>query len=318
MWRIKLLRFFAVFGWGLMIVLWPKTAGNEESHAGSSPGSGSELYHSDLTQSNFGMLGFHLFETLNGRRHWNIHSAFAELKRAENYTLMREVDAEFYASTTGNVVKTRSEHGSSFVETGIVDLEGNVKIRSAQGYEFEMDKVQYRGKEHEFHSDVPVSMKGPNPKRPLMLLSGKGLFARIDHERFILKKDVYGRRKLSTDQWVDVHSDSGEFFTDRQQAIFRGEARSKLPDTIIESEVFEISMRDGKEFLLASGDVRLTHREREGRAEKALIEVGSNVIVLEGKAEVGMGDNQIAGNRVILYTDEDRIEVTGAKGRLKQ
>lgn len=281
-------------------------------------GKENNLYKPALTRANFGMLGFRLYETKEGHRNWKIQSEFAEFHRKENYTHMQWVDAEFYAQKSSNVVHTKSQYGRSLMNQERVELEGNVAIRSKRGYLFTMDSLVYLGSTHKFLSNDRVHMKGPNVKRPSMLLNGVGLIGHIDQEHFLVNKNVTASRRLKTSDWLQIRSNSGEFFTEDQRGIFSGHVESRLPNLMMQSDVFEISMLKDKEFLVAKGNVMLTFKEKSGRSHMASIEVGSNRINLEGDAEVHSKKNVIRGKRIILYTDEDRVEVEEAQGRVVQ
>ncbi len=279
---------------------------------------GEGLYKSSLTRANFGLLGVRFYESVAGRKRWNIRSRFAEMHRKENYAFLEEVNADFFAEKTGNVVVTRSDYGRSLIDKNMVDLEGNVVIRSKRGYRFNMEKLRYHGEDHHFTSEDPVQMKGPDVERPTMILRGTGLWADVDNEHFKLKRNVAAQKKMSTKEWIKINSRMGEFFTEEQHAIFTGKAHAILPTAEIDSDVFEIAITNDRESLTANGNVRLVNRDRIGRAESAFLEVGTGKIVLEGKAQIDSKGNLIEGRRITLYTDDDRIEVEGAEGKVEQ
>lgn len=306
--------------WILTVVLWPTPSNVASIREFGDPrqATGEGLYKASLTGANFGLLGVQVFETNDGKKHWNIRSRFAELHRKENYAFMKEVDADFFAEKTGNVVTTKSDYGRSLIEKNLVELEGNVAIRSKRGYLFTMDKLNYDGNTHGFSTEESVQMKGPDISKPSMFLRGTGLNADIDREHFILKRNVNAQKKLKSSEWLRVQSRSGEFFTDENRAVFIGKVRSVLPNTHIDSDIFEMSMNQERELLTARGNVKLTSRDRIGRADNVELEIGGNKIVLEGKARIESKDNQIAGKRIVMYTDEDRVEVQEAEGKLRQ
>lgn len=306
------------FSWGVLLVLWPE-AGNEVAslHDESKQATGEGLYKSSLTKANFGLLGVRFYQSSEGKKRWNIKSDFAELHRKENYAFMQVVTAEFLAGKTGNVVLTTSRYGRSLLDKQSVELEGDVTVRSKKGYLFTMDKLNYDGKSHEFTSDDVVNMRGPDIQRPKMTLRGTGLLADVDSEHFFLKKNVTAQRKLSSGDSLRITSRSGEFFTEEQRSVFISKVHSVLPKIGIDSDVLEVSLADEKESMEAHGNVVLKSRDRVGYADSAFLEVGTNRIVLEGKARVDAKDNQIRGRRILLFTDDDRIEVEEAEGKVK-
>src|SRR5438105_3076512 len=84
---------------------------------------------------------------------------------------------------------------------------------------------------YELTNEDIVHMKGPDVDRPDMTLRGVGLMADVDHEHFFLKKNVSARKRMKKNEWLDIHSHSGEFFTNESRAIFIHEVNSKMPGT---------------------------------------------------------------------------------------
>ncbi len=93
--------------------------------------------------------------------------------------------------------------------------------------------------------------------------------------------------------------------------------RSSLPKLELESDEMELSIVKERESIEARGNVHLARRETRGSANQAYLEMGSNRIVLEGDARVDSRNNEIRGKRIVLYTDDERIEVEGAEGRMR-
>jgi LPS export ABC transporter protein LptC/lipopolysaccharide transport protein LptA len=306
--------------WTLGIVLWP-TPSNLRLEQGtesrlSSAGEG--LYKADLTEAGSGLLGVRLYETADGKPSWNIRSKFAELHRKQsNYAFMREVTADFFAGQSGNIVQTASDYGRSYFESRLVELEGNVVVQSQQGYRFTMDRLDYQGARRRFHSNDFVEMLGPQADRPTLILTGLGLDAALDTEQFTFRKNTRARRQLGNQEWIRIDSTTGYFIPSEERANFSGKVKAFLPNLRLESDRLEMIVGAGsKEVLKADGRVVLYHKNKRGTAEHADIELSNDKIVLEGKAAIFSDENEIRGNRITLYTDEDRVEVEKAEGSL--
>ncbi len=214
-------------------------------------------------------------------------------------------------------MQTTSRYGRSLIDRHLVELEGDVQIHSRKGYLFQMDRLNYDGTDHELYTDDPVQMKGPDVDHPTMFLKGIGLHGQIDEEHFVLHKNVSAQRKLSKGtSWLRIYSAAGEFFTDDQRSRFTGGVRSYLPDMELQSDLQELTVAKQQESMSAKGNVVLKSRDRIGRADSAFIEIGGNKIILEGRARVESKNNHVTGRRMVLYTDDDRIEVEQAQGKV--
>lgn len=289
-------------------------------------------FATQLANAPFGLLGVRFYESFEGKKRWNIQSRFAELHRKENYAFLEDVAADFFSEKTGNRIQTKSKYGRSRIDQQKIDLEGNVSIHSKRGYLFEMDRLSYDGSSHEFNTEDTVSMKGPSVAAPTMTLKGTGLVGNIDTEHFLVKNNVTALRKLKSNEWLKITSRSGEFFTEEQRAVFVGGVKAAMPRVSIDSDIFELSVSEETEAILARGNVMLKQRDMVGRAESAGMEIGSSRIVLEGNAQIESKSvnpdpgslnapdakhNRISGRRIVVYTDEDRIEVESAEGSVQ-
>ncbi len=302
-------------GWFVVVLLWPSDSNRNQPAEGEAPGP-EGLYQSNLTKANFGLLGVDFYETAEGRKHWNIRSEFAELHRKDNYAFLKQVDADFFAQKTGNLVNTTSQYGRSWLDKRLVHLEGDVLIRSRQGYLFSMNQLDYTGANHQFQSNDRVTMRGPNVNRPTLHLTGTGLTADIDREHFRLKRKVTGRKKLEGSEWLNITSNAGEFFTNDSVAVFTGKVKSKMPKVDLDSDEFKLTSLPDKEFISAKGNVVMKNRDRTGTADSAYIELGGEQIILSGKARVDSKGNEILGHTIKIYTNDDRIEVEQAQGKV--
>ncbi len=303
----------AAVSWALVLFLFPATSDKPET--GTPVETSPELYALQSTKANFGMVKASFYETAEDKSRWKIISEFAELHRKEDYAFLTGVVAEFTSAKSGNVVKTTSQYGRTYMSRKEVDLNGDVHITSRSGYLFRMENLTYQGRTHLFVSQDVVRMEGPDPLRPKMRLRGTGLLGNIDTEHFLLRKNVHGERRLGGHGDVlRIDSAQGEFFTSEQRSIFSGNVKAMMPKMSVTCERLKLKLDGEAEDIEASGNVKVLTRNRTAYANSAALQVGGNQILLEGKARVDSKENQIRGKRILLFTDEDRIEVEEAEG----
>ena len=261
------------------------------------------------------MLKASFYETVQDKSRWKILSEFAELHRREDYAFLTTVNAEFTSIKSGNMVKTTSDYGRTYLSRKDVELNGDVRITSQQGYLFRMENLTYSGRSHMFQSADQVRMEGPDPLKPKMRLRGVGLLGNAETEHFILKKNVFGERRLgNSGDWLKITSQQGEFFTAEQRSLFIGKVKANLPKMVVDCDKMRLLLAGDAEDIEAKGNVKIVTKGRTAYADSAAMTIGGNSILLEGKARVDSKDNQIRGRKILLFTDEDRIEVEDAEG----
>jgi lipopolysaccharide export system protein LptA len=69
--------------------------------------------------------------------------------------------------------------------------------------------------------------------------------------------------------------------------------------------------------VIAEGDVRLSKGTRWATAGRAVFDQARRMVVLSQDAVLHDGPNQVSGERVVVYLDEERSVVEGGSGRVK-
>jgi lipopolysaccharide transport protein LptA len=140
----------------------------------------------------------------------------------------------------------------------------------------------------------------------------------IDSEHFMIRKNVFSKKKIKNSDWMYVNAMKGEFFTSQNRAIYQGNVKSRMPDLTILGQKLEIKFneKEGDSFFVQD-KVQMYHKNRHAKAERAFIEMSSNKILLEGNASVDSKGNIISGKKITLYMDEDKIDVEDAEGRIQ-
>ena len=120
-----------------------------------------------------------------------------------------------------------------------------------------------------------------------------------------------------------------------QLAVFTGAVKAIQGDVTITSDVLEVYYdKDAKEQqgekpkseglmdqngkvrkVVAIGHVRIKQKDRMAVGSKATYWAGGRRMLLEGKATVWRGKNQVSGEKITVYLDQDRSVVHGKPGK---
>jgi lipopolysaccharide export system protein LptA len=124
-----------------------------------------------------------------------------------------------------------------------------------------------------------------------------------------------------------IHIDAKllEFDARTDVATFRGDVVTTQDDVVMHSAVLRVVFVPSEgignleqlQTVVAEGDVRITQGNRVARGERAEFDDAARTLVLSGKAVLVEGSNEIRGERVIVYLDEERSIVEGTNSRVK-
>ena len=136
----------------------------------------------------------------------------------------------------------------------------------------------------------------------------------------------FGNRK----EPITITSDSLEYDYKTNVVVYRGDVLAIQGDTKVRSDTLTVALgpRDGGlpasaskgqrlQQIVAVGKVRIDNGTRWATGGRAVFEQGSRTLVLTEAPVLHDGSNEVAGDRVIVYLDENRSVVEGGRKRVK-
>jgi lipopolysaccharide export system protein LptA len=140
----------------------------------------------------------------------------------------------------------------------------------------------------------------------------------------------------SSDEPIHVVADALEVDNKANVAVFMGAVKATQGDVVITSDklrvYYERSEEDAGEKkkepvggmmdsggkvrkVVAQGHVKITQKDRVAVGRKATYWAGGRKMLLEGKATVWRGKNQVSGEKITVFMDENRSVVHGKPGK---
>jgi lipopolysaccharide export system protein LptA len=117
---------------------------------------------------------------------------------------------------------------------------------------------------------------------------------------------------------IDIVSDTVEANQKENSVTFKGNVVATQEDATLYANLLVIhydpDTRKLKE-IMAIGNVKIVQLDRRATGQKITFHPEENTVVLNGDAVLREGENEIRGERVIFYVDEERSLVEGGKGR---
>jgi len=149
---------------------------------------------------------------------------------------------------------------------------------------------------------------------------------------------------LRNDQPITVTSQTLEYDYKSNVVVYRGAVRAEQGDVHLTSDELTIHLASADEpaekpkaekgaeraageatlggrvqlrEIVATGRVRIDQGERWATGGRAVFDQTKRILLLTGDPVLHDGPNQIAGDRVVVYLDEDRSVVEGGQKRVK-
>jgi lipopolysaccharide export system protein LptA len=149
---------------------------------------------------------------------------------------------------------------------------------------------------------------------------------------------------LRNDQPITVTSRTLEYDYKQNVVVYRGDVRAEQGDVHLTSDELTIHLASAEtpaekpatdaageraagegtlggrvqlREIVATGNVRIDQGERWATGGRAVFDQTKRILLLTGDPVLHDGPNQIAGDRVVVYLDEDRSVVEGGQKRVK-
>lgn len=133
---------------------------------------------------------------------------------------------------------------------------------------------------------------------------------------------LLGNLSLTSDRGpVHISADQLEFDYRKSILTYRGSVTVKQADLTLNSDVLRVTLdpkaTDQLREVVAEGKVQIAKGERRASGGRAVFDQASRTIVLSDGAVLRDGPNEVAGERVVVYLDEERSVIEGGSERVR-
>lgn len=127
---------------------------------------------------------------------------------------------------------------------------------------------------------------------------------------------------------ITVTSSTLEYDYKQNVVVYRGEVVAVQGPVRLQGDTLTITLEGQKDAggtggaqrvrqIVAQGNVRIDHGARWATGGRAVFDQTARTLVLSDAPVLHDGSNEVAGDRVIVYLDEDRSVVEGGRRRVK-
>lgn len=271
----------------------------------------------EKNQPNMTIDSFSLQETEGIFLDWTLNADKAHMFKNNDQIVFESVKTIIFSKETKKEeYNINSKKGLYNMKEDKISLNEDVLIKTATGYEFLTDKVNYMVQGKRLDSKSKVLVKGKLHKQGLIKINGKGLDGDLYSGDFGIDEDVFA----SVGKQFRIESDSAIFNTNTSKARFIKKVSALKDDLKIRGDELELKYTEGGDIeeIIVSRNVRLNIDKKKALCEKAVISSQENMVVLTGRPELHVGRDIMVGEKIVFFTDSDEVYVEKAKGDVQQ
>jgi lipopolysaccharide export system protein LptA len=120
---------------------------------------------------------------------------------------------------------------------------------------------------------------------------------------------------------ISVSADALEFDYRTRVLTYKGDVEVTQGDTKLQSETLRVVLDDHAQNqvkeIVADGNVRVSQGPRWATGGRAEFDQVKQTVVLSNDAVVHDGSNEVSGDRIVVYLNENRSVVEGGNGRVR-
>ena len=120
---------------------------------------------------------------------------------------------------------------------------------------------------------------------------------------------------------VRINADTMEFDYKTKVLTYRGTVTVTQADLTLRSDVLTVTLDQAKSDrpreVVAEGDVQITKGQRRASGARAVFDDKARTVTLSDQARLQDGPNEVAGEKVVVYLDEQRSVVEGGRDRVR-
>jgi lipopolysaccharide export system protein LptA len=120
---------------------------------------------------------------------------------------------------------------------------------------------------------------------------------------------------------VRIDADAMEFDYKTRVLTYRGSVKVTQADITLHSDTLRVTLDldhpDKSREVIAEGKVRIEQGARRASGGRAVFDNAARTVTLSEQAHLQDGPNEVAGERVVVYLDEQRSVVEGGQERVR-
>jgi LPS export ABC transporter protein LptC len=267
------------------------------------------------------MEGAHLVGVVDGRQDWELWSKEAVSQKLKDTWSLNEVKALFFGKD-GTQFRVTGDKGEVQTARKDMKVEGQVLIRSSNGYTFKTQTMQYSSQDKRLVSPDFVEMIGPRDEDGhAMSLRGTQLKADMTNSLMEIGKDVQAEKTLADGRRVSIRSQRARFSGKSKLAQFIGDVVIDFENMRItgpEAEFQYDSQNKIVESMYVNGGVRVSDQDKWATSQNVKVDFNKDQYTFKGSPRVVQNNDELRGREIIFLNGGKRVKVLGARARVDE
>lgn len=278
----------------------------------------------DLTQETGAeqkMKGIHLVESRSGDRDWELFAQAAEGFQGQGKWELKNVRVLFYSQDAVQFTVT-GESGTIDTKTRDIQVKGDVKIISVNGYRFQTEVVNYLAANRLLKSPEKIKMLGPSDGLGKAIeLNGGNMETQVDQSVMKIGDNVQAEKALENGKNFVIKSKGAEFLGNSYSARFFDQVSIELDSMKMEGPEANFQYDKGKDFLqsiLVKGGVKVSDIDKYATSEQVRFEPLENKFILRGHPRVVQNNDEIQGDQIVFIDGGKKVKVENIRAKMEQ
>ncbi len=262
-----------------------------------------------------------MIETQEGKKEWELWSGTATSIKDKEIIELDQVKALFFTDS-GVTFTVTGERGTVQTKSKDLNVEGDVVVKSSNGYTFKTAEVSYASLSRLISTEERVEMVGPRDiKGHSLRLTGQAMQARLEEGTMEVMREVRAEKAIDDGRRALIRSQRAGFSANDRMAKFMGDVVLDLDSMRItgpEAQFQYDSKRDFVKSVMFTGGARVSDADKWATAQNVRVDFDSNKFVFRGNPRVMQNNDELRGEEIVFLDGGKRVQVQKARAKVDE
>lgn len=267
------------------------------------------------------MTGVHLVESSETSRDWEMFSKEAQGHQESGRWDLGGVRIHIYNKNKIEFV-VEGKKGHIAGEKQDILIEGQVQIRSENGYLLDCAKAKYISKSREIIGQGPIQVREfRKTNNKSFLLKGSGLRVSVSDSKINIEGPVLATRQLEDEKNLRIESQKAMLSSLTSEALFSEKLQILYNKFVVRGQVARLQFDEKTKVLhhlILNGGVSLKDSMKEATADSVDFDFKTKNIALSGNPYVSYGEDEIRGDKITLIDNGKRVVVDKIRAKVEK